>query len=140
MLYPFVPADRLDAAVLGDLGALLAARGGFDLAFTHCGNFPGVHYLAPAADGAARLNALTAAVAARWPEHPPYGGRFEEVVPHLTVAYHDDPGPVAADLAPHLPLAARAEAVRLLVHDGARWVRRADFPLCGGSSPRVRTP
>ncbi|GAA1401070.1 2'-5' RNA ligase family protein [Kitasatospora putterlickiae] len=129
VLYPFLPAHRLDAGVLGDLGELLAAQGAFDLAFTHCGDFPGVHYLAPSAGAAARLNALTAAVAARWPEHPPYGGRFAEVVPHLTVAYHDDPGPVAAGLAPHLPLTARAEAVRLLVFDGARWVRRADFPL-----------
>ncbi|MFF7457710.1 2'-5' RNA ligase family protein [Kitasatospora sp. NPDC008115] len=129
VLYPFLPADRLDAEVLGEIGEILAAQRAFDLVLTHCGEFPGVHYLASAAEGAARVNALTAAVAARWPEHPPYGGRFEEVVPHLTVAYRDDPGPVAAGLAPHLPLAARAEAVRLLVFDGARWVRRADFPL-----------
>ncbi|MFE7562168.1 2'-5' RNA ligase family protein [Kitasatospora sp. NPDC057500] len=129
VLYPFRPADRLDAEVLGDLAELIAAQPAFDLAFTRGGDFPGVHWLAPSAEGAVRLNALTAAVAARWPEHPPYGGRFEEVVPHLTVAYHDDPGPIAADLAPHLPLAARAGVVRLLVFDGACWVRRADFPL-----------
>ncbi|MFE6870056.1 hypothetical protein ACFVFS_26305 [Kitasatospora sp. NPDC057692] len=45
------------------------------------------------------------------------------------MAYRDEPGLVGAGLAPHLPLAARAGAVRLLVFDGARWVRRADFPL-----------
>ena len=29
--------------------------------------------------------ALTEAIAARWPDYPPYDGAFDEVIPHLTI-------------------------------------------------------
>ena len=49
------------------------------------GSFPdGVLYLAP--EPAEPFGALTEAFAAAWPEYPPYGGSFTDVVPHLTVA------------------------------------------------------
>lgn len=46
---------------------------------------PGVVYLAP--KPAALFIAFTQAVVERWPEHQPYGGAYEEIIPHLTVAY-----------------------------------------------------
>src|SRR6266704_7013965 len=47
------------------------------------------HYLAP--QPAQPLRALTAAVTETWPQTPPYGGMFDEVVPHLTVATQVEP-------------------------------------------------
>ncbi|MFI0941521.1 2'-5' RNA ligase family protein [Streptomyces sp. NPDC021020] len=130
VLVPFLDESRLDRGTRDDLAALLAARPAFDVAFARCGRFPGVLYLVP--EPAGPLAALTAAVAARWPEAPPYGGRFAGVVPHLTVADGQDEAVLAdveAGLAAGLPITSRVRAVDLMAFDGARWQPRASFPL-----------
>ncbi|MER6514958.1 2'-5' RNA ligase family protein [Nonomuraea sp. NPDC001636] len=86
ILYPFLDRDRLDEVALG---RLIAAHAAFDVRFAGCGRFPGVLYLAPGPERPFRE--LTEAVAARWPEAPPYEGRFASIVPHLTVADRQEP-------------------------------------------------
>lgn len=130
VLVPFLHESRLDGGTRARLGALLAGRPAFDVSFARCGRFPGVLYLAP--EPAAPLAELTTAVAAQWPEAPPYGGRFTGVVPHLTVADGQDDAVLAeveADLAARLPVTSRVRAVELLAFDGRRWHPRASFPL-----------
>ncbi|MFF4310764.1 hypothetical protein [Streptomyces sp. NPDC001507] len=71
-------------------------------------------------------------MAERWPENPPFGGAFDDIVPHLTVAQGQDESVMAraeASLLTSLPVVARVSTVDLLVHDGRRWERRASFPL-----------
>ena len=98
--------------------------------------FPGVAvYLAP--HPATAFAELTSTLWRRWPECPPYGGAFSEVVPHLTAAMPADEATVAAItdvLAPRLPLAARADRVELWQHDtvGA-WRPKASFPMGSGA-------
>jgi 2'-5' RNA ligase len=132
VLIPFLDIERIDDAVIGDLGALIGARSPFTVRFSECRRFPEVLYLAPAPDQPFR--ALTEAIVTRWPETPPYGGRFTEIIPHLTVA-HDQPPPVlaevAAALADRLPITATISAVGLFVSDGHRWRRHLEFPLLG---------
>lgn len=92
-------------------------------------------YLAPESDD--QFRALTLAVADRWPEAPPYGGQFAEVIPHLTVAHGQEPSvldAVEADLSSRLPVTTRVSSVQLLVFDGILWRERADFAL---RTPRV---
>ncbi|MET8542536.1 2'-5' RNA ligase family protein [Kitasatospora sp. NPDC004799] len=132
VLYPFLRHDRIGDRVLGELGALFGAHRAFDVGFPGCGRFPGVLYLAPAQED--RLRALTSAVADRWPEAPPFQGRFADVVPHLTVAYSQEPGvfdEIEADLSGRLPVTARVVSVHLLVYDGTTWRERAEFALRG---------
>ncbi|MFI0716367.1 2'-5' RNA ligase family protein [Streptomyces inhibens] len=50
--------------------------------------FDRVLYLVPEPD--AELRRLTEVIADQWPEAPPYGGQFTEIVPHLTVADGQD--------------------------------------------------
>jgi 2'-5' RNA ligase len=132
VLAPFLHPGQIGAAELADLRALFAARPAFDTTFTRCARFPGVLYLAPEPDGPFR--ALTEAVVARWPERPPYGGRFPDTVPHLTVAYggeQDVLAAVEAALAGGLPFRARIASAQLLVSDQNRWSVRASFRLGG---------
>jgi hypothetical protein len=75
-----------------------------DFALTEVGRFPGVVYLAP--KPAAPFIALTQAVVERWPDDQPYGGAYEEIIPHLTVAHRET---VPSGLAGRLPLTAQAE-------------------------------
>jgi hypothetical protein len=68
----------------------------------------------------------------RWPSHPPYGGLFDHVVPHLTVADGRDPGElehVVSAIEPALPLRARVTELSLLLLRARRWALDATFPF-----------
>jgi hypothetical protein len=123
-LYPFVAPTE---SVLAELRELCAALPVLHVEFTRTARFPGVLYLAPEpADG---LRRLTHAIAGRWPEAPPYGGAFDEVVPHLTVAQGDAPAGIEAELRRGLPIGARLTEARVYAFDGARWEPRARLPF-----------
>lgn len=131
VLYPFVPAERLGPAEITAARDVLAEIPAFDFALTRAGRFEdAVLYLAPEPEDPFRR--ITAALTARFPEHPPYEGKFEAVIPHLTVADAPD-APLAeleAELTAGLPLADRATDVILMEegHDD-QWHTRATFPL-----------
>ncbi|MFJ3339549.1 2'-5' RNA ligase family protein [Streptomyces sp. NPDC086766] len=130
VLFPFLDESRIDARVCLTLTGVLGRHRAFDLWFEGCGRFPGVLYLAPEPDGQLRL--LTEVIADLWPEAPPYGGRFTEIVPHLTVADGQDDAvldEIEADLLGKLPFTSRVSSVDLMVHDGAKWQERSSFAL-----------
>src|ERR1700754_3018941 len=112
ILYPFLDHNRLDEVVLSRLGTLIAAHPAFNVEFSGCGRFPGVLYLAPSPSQP--FKALTEAVAGQWPEARPYGGRFAEIIPHLTVAHQQEPqllDHVETELTTKLPLTAQVHAI-----------------------------
>ncbi|MGW9032771.1 2'-5' RNA ligase family protein [Streptomyces sp. NPDC055722] len=130
VLFPFLDESRIDARVCSTLADMLGRHHAFDLRWEGCGRFPGVLYLAPEPD--TQLRRLTEVIADRWPEAPPYGGKFTEVVPHLTIADGQDDGvldEIEADLLGKLPITSRASSVDLMVYDGAKWQKRASFAL-----------
>ncbi|WP_433421089.1 2'-5' RNA ligase family protein [Microtetraspora malaysiensis] len=129
VLYPFLEHARIDARVVAELRGLFAGHTSFEARFDRCGRFPGILYLVPEPE--ARFVALTEAVAARWPEAPPYRGQFDEVIPHLTVADGEDLDAVEREVAARLPVVAHARSVSLEVFDGERWHPEAEFPLAG---------
>lgn len=134
LLAPFVPPDEITDALLDDLRELFGRLGPFDFELTRTGRFPGTLYLAP--EPVERVAGLIDALVARYPDYPPYGGEFDTVVPHLTVA-HGVPEPTLAALelvvASGLPLRARAHTVVLMEGDPDAgyedWHERATFSL-----------
>ena len=87
-----------------------------------------------AAEPATPFVRLTEAVVARWPEWPPYGGLFDEVIPHLTVVESDTAplGEVETAVRLSLPFKARATRLELWRQDAAgRWHPHWLFPLGG---------
>ena len=132
VLYPWVPVDDLDDAVLADLRALAAAHAPVSVRFDGFDRFDHTLWLDPVPAGP--LQVLTLAVAARWPNHPPYEGKFDLVVPHLTVADSVDPDDLAhvvSDIAPRLPVETTLTHLTLLVSDGTRWSVHSRYPLGG---------
>jgi 2'-5' RNA ligase len=134
LLFPFLPAARIDDGVLNLLreqfACVPATTGALELCFDRLARFPGVSYLAlkEAETVAAKIRALAAA----WPECPPYEGRFADVVPHLTVAYGDEHllETVEAELVRALPLHAHVQAATLAVEDEAgRWGEHTSIAL-----------
>jgi 2'-5' RNA ligase len=122
LVYPFVPRAEV-AQAEPRLAELVARHDAFDATFARTARFPDVLYLEPEPPG--RFLDLTAAIAAAWPEHPPYEGVHETVVPHLTVAESEDAGlldSIAAEVEPQLPIRQRVEAASLFVEgDDGRW-------------------
>ena len=88
-------------------------------------------YLAP--DQVTECQELTAALARRWPDFPPYGGLFDDVVPHLTVVNTPDGDLRArarAAVEPSLPLRSQATEASLWVREAPGGWRCLDtFPL-----------
>jgi hypothetical protein len=130
VLAPFLSAPDLTGDVLAELRRVFDGFAAFDVEYARTARFPEVLYLEPSPDRPVRE--MTAAVYARWPQCPPYGGTVADPIPHTTVVYAK---PEAAferarqELAPLLPLRARAAAVDLVVFDGSRWNLRERFPL-----------
>jgi 2'-5' RNA ligase len=133
VLYPFLPPDEVDQTVCDAVTEVLDGFPAFDFALTEVRHFPeGVIYLAP--EPADPFTAITHALTDRWPEHPPYGGTYTDVIPHLSVAVMNGASAVEleADLNEGLPVRTRADAVWLMEgQPDDRWAIRAVFPLSG---------
>jgi len=128
VLYPFVPPPLLDAGVEGALAGVLAAFHTFPFRLTRTATFPGVLYVA--AEPPQPFVDLTNAMSHRWPEHPPYEGRYVDVVPHLTVAMGRRVRSVARRVEHGLPIDATARELWLMTSGTTgRWSARRRFSL-----------
>ena len=102
----------------------------FDVEFRSVRRFPDVVYLEP--EPAQPFVDLTESLWRRFPDWPPYGGAHETVTPHLTVAWGAQLDEAEADIAPRLPVRARArEAVLLRQEAPERWEIVHRYPFQG---------
>ena len=133
VLYPFVPPALVDDDVLARLAAAVRGTGGFTASWREVRWFgEDVAWLAPEPEQ--RFRALTEAVVAAFPQHPPYEGRFEDVTPHLTVGDQGtlaDRRAAAADVRDGLPLTSEVHEVLLMAGSTApgSWRTLAACPL-----------
>lgn len=121
LLAPFFPDADLDDEVVEELARFFADVTPFGFTLTELCEFPsGITYLAP--EPASTFRRLTQGLHREFPEFPPYGGAFDEIVPHLTVplAPGEDTESLREALASSLPLTAYAtEAVLVHVEEDA---------------------
>lgn len=134
VLFPFLPGHALDETVRGDLARLFASVPRFPVTLDRTGWFgENVLWLGPR--DPAPFRALTGLVFAAFPQYPPFEGRHDEVIPHLTVGHSRPAGELrAAEAAvrPGLPVSGSVTAVTLMTgpaDDSAPWTRVATFPL-----------
>lgn len=113
VLGPWLSHPTLDD--LAVVAAIVGAEPAFDVTFETVGGFvDGIITLLP--EPAEPFARLTARLAERFPQTPPYGGQFEEVVPHLTLDHHATGATVdsvTAELGGLLPVRTRLERVDL---------------------------
>jgi hypothetical protein len=133
VLYPFLSRDLVDAHVLSRVRDLIGAIASFSFSLARAERFPDVTYLAP--EPAAQFVRLTEAVVAEFPDHPPYGGQFAAIVPHLTVAHGPESvvSAVQRELGQRLtasgPVASVCRSVRLIENSSGIWRAMDEFPL-----------
>jgi 2'-5' RNA ligase len=127
LLYPFKPPDEIDEATLDDLRRCFRRLPPIQFALGAIRRFPAeVLYLAPEPDEPFRR--LTCAIWDRYPETPPYGGKWPDIVPHLSVACLADEQQldvITNDFVQasrgKLPIRATASAVALMDNRSGNW-------------------
>lgn len=128
VLYPFADGSAITEELLSSLEEIAAPVPSFDFTLIDVGRFGDVVYLRP--EPADPFVGLTNALHERWPAHPPYEGRFDSVVPHLTIA--DDPQASShlAEIEAVLPLHERASELMLIGRTArGRWRELRRLPL-----------
>jgi 2'-5' RNA ligase len=140
LLYPFIPPGDLTPESLEALRTIARGAMPFRFALVGVDEFPGLLWLRPEPTSA--FIALIRQLCAAYPGFPPYGGRYPDPTPHLTVAVVE-PGEeqralrreLEGELASQLPVQCAASALTILGSDaGARWSARHRFALGGSSS------
>jgi 2'-5' RNA ligase len=133
VLFPFVPVSKLGSAELDRLGGMFAAVPAFEVRLDHTQWF-GTTVLWVGPEDPGPFRDLTARVISAFPDYPPYGGRFADVVPHMTIGEDgplDEMRRVEEQIAGRLPVADRVTAVTLMAESsrGGPWATVASFPL-----------
>ena len=142
LLHPFKPPDEIDGIVLDELRHCFTRFAPISFSLSSIRRFPAeVLYLAPEPDEPFRQ--LTLAIWDRYPETPPYGGKWSNIVPHLSVAWLPDERQLDAIAnkfveasQEELPIRATASEVALMDNRSGHWQVRATFGL--GSNDKAR--
>jgi len=137
LLYPFKRSNEVDEKVLHELRHCFTRFAPIGFSLSSVRRFPEVLYLAPEPDEPFRQ--LTLAIWDCYPEVPPYGGKWPEIVPHLSIAWLKDEqrlDQVAGDFVEasreQLPIRATASDVALMDTHSGRWQIRTRFQLGDG--------
>jgi 2'-5' RNA ligase len=133
VLFPFAPPTSLNDSMFERLHAVITTSRQFAFSFSSLEWFDTrVVYLAPTPDSGFRL--LSQALQTAFPDYLPYGGKYEDPVPHLTIG---DGAPferlteAAAAIQRALPITTRATEVWLMVGgmEPDSWSLRQSFEL-----------
>lgn len=135
VLYPFRDPNTLDNGVIEALRRCFNLLPPISFQLTELRRFNGEGlYLAP--DPSEPFRQLTLAVWRLFPENPPYGGKWPDIVPHLSVAQStqdDELDDVAMDIGRklnrYLPLKATTKEVLLIENVNGQWACRERFRL-----------
>ena len=138
VLFPFMTADRIDNAVLQGIREALAGARAFRFTLASVARFPATTYLEP--EPAAAFIDLTTRLSRRFPQFPPFGGEFDAVIPHLTVAHGDiaQADQAQAELAARLrvngAIHSVCDGVVLLENSNGRWHELHAFALAASQA------
>jgi 2'-5' RNA ligase len=134
LLYPFTDTDLLDETTLERVQATLADFAPFEAELTRIARFDRpediVVWVAP--EPVEPFAAMADALAAEFPEHPPYGGKYVSIVPHLTVAMSDDDDlltSIETDVSGLLPIRIHVHEAALYQHTPRGWKVLTPIPL-----------
>lgn len=136
VLFPFMSPDLITDDDLARATETFQCTRPFEFRLEQIGQFPESLYLVPEPDEP--FIALTEAIVREFPEYPPYGGKFTEIVPHLTVANRSaelsniaetELSEIMKELG---PIHAVCNVVELYENSSGHWRWAQSFPLKGG--------
>jgi 2'-5' RNA ligase len=135
LIHPFVRRSDVTHELLSGLRAFFGDRPSLTFDLARVETFPGdIAYVAPEPDRP--LIELIHELSDAYPATPPYGGRFDHIVPHVTIAGLDiaDIGSVRSRLAPLLPVRCRPDRASLVEeYEPDRWREWHALPFGGAA-------
>ncbi|MCE9623792.1 MAG: 2'-5' RNA ligase family protein [Actinomycetia bacterium] len=133
-LFPFRAPESLARIELQGLTNLAAQTQRHRYALGAVDAFDTAIFLRPFPDEWFRQ--LTARLFEAFPDCPPYGGAYPDVVPHLTVAQTAGGEAhatlrlaIEAAMSPALPIACEATALSLFINENGQWTLAQRFPF-----------
>jgi 2'-5' RNA ligase len=139
--YPFEDAKRLSDRTIAEIQNIVGGFSTFEFHLSRVccfDNLPQTSYVWLAPSPFEPFLELTEALAAAFPQFPPFGGAFEQTIPHLTIAASRDKqalGRIEERLAPLLPITAHASSVEIMEHRLGSWRARATAVLSNSAEP-----
>ena len=133
VLFPFANPTDFDDTLITTLTGYFLSIDSFEVEFSALAWFENrVVYLEPTPD--TEFRKMTRALGMLFPQYLPYGGKFDEPTPHLTVgdgAPFDRLQEAATDINQYLPLTVKVECVWLMAGgmDPNSWTLRHEFAL-----------
>ena len=133
VLFPFMSPEHIDASVLERIHRVVGGVQSFEFSLSTTGRFPATAYLEPAPSSP--FVALTEALAAEFPQFPPFAGEFPTIIPHLTVAHgnaeeaHFVEAQLVAKLAEHGSIRSACRSIELFENSSGRWRQMHVFHL-----------
>lgn len=134
LIYPFIPPSLITIEDRARLAELLSTYPVFDFSLTELDRFPDVLYLAPSPRE--KIIELIKIIATAFPKYPPYGGKFPEINPHLTIAQSEDTTLleiIVEELAPkakqELPIPKKVTEASLFELNNGLWNKTGTYPL-----------
>jgi len=132
--YPFRPKETDRELLIEELTDLFFGSPSVRFKLTELRQFPDTLYLAVEPEQPFRD--MIDAVADRYPESPPYGRAFDQVIPHVTIA-EETPGVDFRDIAKefasaskgNLPIEGTADQVWLMNYEDHVWSKTIAFGL-----------
>jgi 2'-5' RNA ligase len=134
LLYPFMSPEEITETVLNKARLAFSPACVFTFRLTAIGRFSGATYLRP--EPSEPFIALTKGLVHQFPKHLPYGGEYDAIVPHLTVAQGEyDRDLIETRLASTLPgagIEASCKEVVLIENSSGLWRHMHSFrlPMC----------
>ena len=128
LVYPFAEVAEIEA-LSPALQEAMSVVSPFDVALAEVRRWPGVLYLAP--DPPEPFVSIVERLTSAFPAHPPYGGAFVDIVPHVTIAQGnaDTLDRIEREIAPELPVRVRAERAWVMADGPDGWRRHTAFPF-----------
>jgi len=137
VLYPFRHPSRIDETLIAELRFLFSQHGSFPFRLVKIRYFAATLWLAP--DPSEPFKVLTEELISRYPDAQPYGGSYDNIIPHLTVADRQSAKELAQittvfrDVASRLlPIESFADKVTLMTRQGGLWKDSTSFVLGTG--------
>jgi len=132
ILYPFMAPALVDDEVIASIARIAGSVPCFNYRLARTERFPVALYLAP--DPEEPFQTLMDRIFRAYPDYPPFEGKFETVVPHVTVAHGDEPllCEIEVELRIAMPGAgvqARCSELVLIENSSGRWEQMHVFAL-----------
>ncbi len=135
LLFPFVHPQSIDERVLNTLSLLFQSIKPFQFTLEKIRTFPNVIYLMPSPRKP--FIKLTTLIVEKYPDAPPYEGKYPAINPHLTLAQLSDKddfsgilNTIKKELPPKLPIKTIAKEAWLMEKDKNNyWRIKYKFPF-----------